>query len=332
MAIVAALVVAVVSSSAGGSAPTTVRGAAGCPFTAYPQGVTGFPGGFTVGPDRQLWFADVLGNIGAFNTQTHTSTEYPLPQGTNIHGLTPGRAGEIWFTALNDEIGRFDIATKQSTIYNLPSGSTPHKIIMGSDGNLWFTELGSSRLGEFDRTTNTVKEYSQGLPSGNHMHGIARGSGHLLWITLQFSDKLAAFDVQKKKFVRFIKFPKNSQPHDLAVSGRTLYVSLQKASKLAIVDAKTGKVKMYKTGLARPQFTDLNHLGPRLVEPAVSPDKRYVWVTTLLANPLVRFDIKHKKVKLISCNNSKGSVEMAVGPDHHLYFTDTDSKQIDQIK
>jgi virginiamycin B lyase len=320
---------AVATAASGGS--QSVRTAA-CPFVGFSQGVIGFPGGLALGPDKQLWYADVIGELGAFNVQTHSATEYPLPSGTMIHGVAAGRPGEIWFTALNDAIGRFDIATHQTTLYSLPPNSQPHKIVQGPDGNIWFSEQKGGRLGEFDRATGTITGYSKGLPAGNGMHGLVRGTGNDLWVTLQFSDEVAHFNVATKKFDRFFKFSHNSQPHDLVVSGNTIYVTLQKASRLGVVNLKTRKVKEYKTGLPRPKTTNLAMLGPRLVEPAVTADKRYVWMTTLLADKLFRFDTKRAQVTGFACNQSKGSIEIVRGPDRHLWFTDTDSHRIDEIK
>ena len=107
-------------------------------ITEFPTG--GGPEFITAGPDGNLWFTEVVGNIGRI-TPTGKITQFPTPTNENA-GITAGPDGNLWFTErAGNKIGR--ITTGGSvTEFPIPTASSlPEGITAGPDGNLWFTEF-----------------------------------------------------------------------------------------------------------------------------------------------------------------------------------------------
>jgi streptogramin lyase len=112
------------------------------------------PSGIAVGPDGDLWVAEVSEPyIDRVSTSGAIVDEYTLP--TLTDGITAGPDGNMWFTGFaSDEIG-FITPTGQATIYPLTDQCAPGtgglvgplNIVKGPDGNLWFTEQESYGIG-----------------------------------------------------------------------------------------------------------------------------------------------------------------------------------------
>src|SRR5207245_11432913 len=64
-----------------------------------PSGITGSPRGITVGPDGNIWFAEVSGVIGRI-TSAGVITEFAsdLIRDSGPFAITAGRDGNLWFT------------------------------------------------------------------------------------------------------------------------------------------------------------------------------------------------------------------------------------------
>ena len=113
-----------------------------------------------VGPDGNLWFAEVLGNrIGRITTDG-AITEFLVPTpNSRPTVVAAGPDGNLWFTergtvaSPGNKVGRI---TPEGAIteYTLPNpGSRPLGITAGPDGNVWFTEQAGNRIGRIDPAT-----------------------------------------------------------------------------------------------------------------------------------------------------------------------------------
>jgi len=108
---------------------------------------TGYPSGITIGPDGNMWFADInSGKVGKI-TLNGIVTEYDIDSMQTV-GIVSGPDGNLWVTEhSNDFITRVTPAGTY-TKFALDPGTNPSEIIVGSNGNLWFTEEGTGRIGE----------------------------------------------------------------------------------------------------------------------------------------------------------------------------------------
>ena len=77
----------------------------------YPIGNTALPQGVTLGPDGNLWFAELLGRIGRM-TPSGVVTEFPIPTvGSSPQDIVAGPDGALWFTENGkNQIGRITTA------------------------------------------------------------------------------------------------------------------------------------------------------------------------------------------------------------------------------
>lgn len=105
-------------------------------------------GGFTLGPDGNVWFTEQA-HIGKIST-TGTITEFKYPSAATANSLgstTTGPDGNVWFTEYdNNIIGNINPTTKAITEFSLSTSGlscNPSSIISGSDGNLYFVCSGS---------------------------------------------------------------------------------------------------------------------------------------------------------------------------------------------
>jgi streptogramin lyase len=161
-----------------------------------PSGDTGGDGGFTVGPDNDIWFAEQehIGTISA----TGTITEYPYPTdpcspGTSIPNyygsVTTGPDGNVWYTgqylATCDYLGMVDVATGVLTDFLVPnSGCVPVSIISAQDGDLWFNCVSAGDEGVVGRitTAGVVTLFAGGPPNDSYGPGsMVRGPDGNPW-------------------------------------------------------------------------------------------------------------------------------------------------------
>ena len=118
--------------------------------------------GITVGPDHNIWIADLSGQIERINPRNPNQvTTYPLSNGERAHDITVGPDGNLWFTeSFTPEARATDFGARIGRItpngviteFTVPGEpSEPNAIIRGTDGALWFTDT----LGRIGRVTTT---------------------------------------------------------------------------------------------------------------------------------------------------------------------------------
>jgi virginiamycin B lyase len=142
------------------------------------------------GADGNIWFTDSTNAaIGVFNTTTHTSSEFPLPQTTDIpDSITAGPDGNLWFTVPQAGIaavGDINPSTHAISLTPVPgSYSMSDGIVAGSDGNLWFSQYLVQPYGlwptyavSINPTTRAVNRYQ----SAGGFDGMATGPDGNIW-------------------------------------------------------------------------------------------------------------------------------------------------------
>jgi streptogramin lyase len=176
--------VAATNTGTGGS--VTIPGAG--ISTEFSSGITSSarPQGITTGPDGNLWFTELTGNLIGRITPSGVVTEFSsgMSAGAFLYDIASGPDGNLWFTEeYGNSIGRI---TPNGTVTEFSEGISanafPDGIVAGPDGNLWFTEEQGSRIGRIT-PSGTVTEFSSGVNVNDNPWGIAVGPDGNLWFT-----------------------------------------------------------------------------------------------------------------------------------------------------
>lgn len=131
----------------------------------------------TVGADKKFYVTN--GNDGQIGTITMTgvTNRFTTPSGDHPTGLTLGPDNNVWFV----EFAHIGKITKAGHIteYPLPSsGIGGSTVTTGPDGNLWFTEYSTQKIGK-STTSGVVTEYP--ISPGCSPGGIVKGPDSNLW-------------------------------------------------------------------------------------------------------------------------------------------------------
>ncbi|HEY4888834.1 MAG TPA: hypothetical protein VIJ58_09715 [Candidatus Dormibacteraeota bacterium] len=180
--------------------------ASGC-FTEFvaPRNADGYPagvfGGFTFGPDGNVWFTErwVVGGAGAIDvghvhkmTMSGSFTEYTIPTPNGDPGpITTGPDGNLWF--IERSANKVVKLTTSGTFteYAIPiANGRPIAITVGPDRNLWVAEMTSeTQASKLVKVTTSGRFTIFTLPTiGNVPRGITLGPDANLWVTETSAD------------------------------------------------------------------------------------------------------------------------------------------------
>lgn len=149
-----------------------------------------WPRGITVGPDGQIWFAEMAANKIGRVTLTGEFSEFEIPTPkAQAYGVVTGPDQNLWFTESGaGKIGRLDVKTGKITEFALSNPqSRPRDITVGPDGHLWFSLNGSDHIGRISMNGD-IKEFP--LPADTKPIGIAAGGDGNVWFTAFKSHKI----------------------------------------------------------------------------------------------------------------------------------------------
>jgi virginiamycin B lyase len=149
-----------------------------------------WPRSITVGPDGQLWFAEMAANKIGRVTLTGAFTEFDIPtEDAQAYGIVTGPDQNMWFTESGaGKIGRLDVKTGKITEFPLSDPkSRPRDITVGPDDHLWFSMNGSDHIGRIS-VAGEIKEFP--LPAETRPIGIATGADGNVWFTAFKSHKI----------------------------------------------------------------------------------------------------------------------------------------------
>jgi virginiamycin B lyase len=142
-----------------------------------------WPRGITVGPDGQIWFAEMAANKIGRITLTGEFSEFDIPTAdAQAYSVVTGPDQNLWFTeSAAGKIGRLDVKTGKIIEFPLDDPkSRPRDMTVGPDGHLWFSLNGSDRIGRISMS-GEIKEFA--LPADTKPIGIAAGADGNIWFT-----------------------------------------------------------------------------------------------------------------------------------------------------
>ena len=189
-------------------------------------------------------------------------TEYDLPKPTRQpHDVILDSDGMVWYISFGEQIlGKLDPKTGKTTEYPVPvlkPGSPTGELALrpDQDGNLWVAMMYQGAIAKFDRKTEKFQTWS--LPAGQNMdytqinqvdakHSSVDGK---VWVQDAGTYTLQRFDPATGKFELFKPFPDPSPNiYDVISDAQNnAYFTVFGADKIGKIDAKTGKISLYKT-------------------------------------------------------------------------------------
>jgi DNA-binding beta-propeller fold protein YncE len=157
-----------------------------------------------------------------------------------------------------------------SRVIDLGHVYAPHGVMMDQSGSVWCSgELGNAVL-VIDPSTDKV----QRIDVGNTAHWVAISHATGKAFVSVKSDYVVVVDVDRRSVIDRIKVPQVTEGLAISPDGATLYVCAQTAPEFYVVDAKTH-------ALTRTVAIDeTNPLNPQMRRVRVSPDNRYVVVSS----------------------------------------------------
>lgn len=144
------------------------------------------PTGIVVGPDKNLWFTEVVGNnIGRIRPDGSVLKEFPLPRPASFpFSITSGSDGNLWFTErLTDSIGV--ITTHGRIVKEIALPVSPVFITTGQDGNVWFTSQLGGQVGRVTPAGKVTLFKVAGAPLG-----ITAGPDGAVWFADPHPDNM----------------------------------------------------------------------------------------------------------------------------------------------
>ena len=283
----------------------------------YPIGSTTLPQGVTLGPDGNLWFAQMLDRIGRM-TPAGVVTQFPTPtSGSQPQDIVAGPDGALWFTENGkNQIGR--LTTDGSfTEYPIPTASSsPFGIASGPDGALWFTESNTNKIGRVD-TSGSFTEFP--IPSTNSMpQFIASGPDGNLWFTEYAKNQVGRL-TPAGVFTEFPIPTANASPEGITsgADGNLWFVENS--------GAKIGRVTTDGTITEFPLPTPT-----RVFRIASGPDGN-LWFPDFDNNKIGRITTAGVITEFLIPTAVSGPYGICAGPNNDLWFTEFDKNQLGEV-
>ncbi|HVA95581.1 MAG TPA: carboxypeptidase regulatory-like domain-containing protein [Candidatus Dormibacteraeota bacterium] len=189
-------------------------------------------------------------------------TEYDLPARTRQpHDVYVDSDGMVWYISFGEQVlGRLDPKTGKTTEFAIPTlkpKSPKGELALRPDpqGNLWIGMMYQGAVAKFDRKTEKFKTYS--LPPGlnrdytqiTEVNPIRSNVDGKVWIVDAGTYTIYRLDPAPGKFESFKPFPDPSPNiYDITPDAQNnAYFTVFGADQIGRIDAKTGKITLYKT-------------------------------------------------------------------------------------
>lgn len=187
---------------------------------------------YTAAGGRRIYVGAQFGNaIGVFDPDSQSLLQQiPTPDG--VRPMQPTRDGKLLYAALSNLLGFVVVdpwtgaVTRRVELGTLPDGvpkpyleTFTHALqLVKNDEELWVTDC----INDLVRVVRTsdLKEVAQ-IRVGRFPHWFTvRPDGHVLFVSLWYSDAVAAIDIQSRKVLANIPFPRGSGPKRILVAPR----------------------------------------------------------------------------------------------------------------
>ena len=158
-----------------------------------------WPREIAMGPDGNLWFAEMgANNLGRID-KAGKITEFPAlggrPAPNGPYCVVAGPDKNLWYCSMNSSIiGYLVIATGKCTEFKAPCGA--REICVGPDGNLWFTGAVTNKIGKAT-PAGAITEYD--VPTADaSLIGITKGPDNAIWFCEFKANKIGRITMEGK--------------------------------------------------------------------------------------------------------------------------------------
>ncbi|HVS45492.1 MAG TPA: hypothetical protein VMS32_02390 [Verrucomicrobiae bacterium] len=323
-----------------GATPGNINLAVERSVTEFTTGISAgaYPLGIAVGPDRNLWFTEELGNRIGRITPTGTVTEFSsgINGSTHPYGIAAGSDGNLWFTeSLTSRIGRINPTTGTINEYStgITPGCDPQGIAAGSDGNLWFTEFSGNSIGRINPMNGVITEFSTGISANAGPRGITSGPlGNHLWFTESNGDRIGRITVTTGAIAEFSTgLSANADPTAIVAGpdGNLWFTESAGTGRIGRINPTTGAITEFSTGISSLAAPDSITAG------AYYPwHDGNLWFGEYGGNRIGRVNPTTGTITEFSAGISSSAhpiAGIAAGPDGNLWFTEVGSNSIGRL-
>jgi DNA-binding beta-propeller fold protein YncE len=230
----------------------------------------------------QFFDAATLAKTGEIAMPASTHEMVLSPDGREVYASVYG--GGIFGKNNNPDrrIAVIDLASKSLTrMIDVGADVAPHSLMMDADGILWCTiELASAALA-IDPATGAMQQVDTGKAA--HWLAISHAADKV-FAACKTSDFVAVIDRKTRRMVDRLPIPTLSESLCVSPDGGAVYVCSHQTPELYVFDAHTNALK------ARLPITGGEGKPNQLKRARISPDGRYVCVSSLLDNHAAIFD------------------------------------------
>jgi DNA-binding beta-propeller fold protein YncE len=159
-------------------------------------------------------------------------------------------------------------------VIDLGETYAPHGVMMDASGALWCSgELGNAVL-----VVDPATEKVQRIDVGNTAHWVAISHATGKAFVSVKSESVVVVDVARRAVVDRIKVPHVTEGLAVSPDGDRLYVCAQTAAEFYVIDARSHAV------LQTAAIDEVNAINPQMRRVRVSPDNRYVVISSNKGN------------------------------------------------
>ena len=229
--------------------------------------------------------------VTVIDTDSWTVTK-TIKVGQRPRGIEFTRDGKFVFVAVGDDdsIQVIDVA-KQEVVDTLPSGPDPELFALDAAGKILINTSETTNMAHFIDTA-TRQIVANVLVDARPRFAEFKRDNSEIWISSEIGGTVSVVDPVKREVTKKITFEipglrsEAIQPVGIGMTkdGKTAFVALGPANRVAVVDAASHKVIKYLL------------VGQRVWHMAFTPDEKYLMVTNGVSNDVSVIDVAAQKV------------------------------------
>jgi YVTN family beta-propeller protein len=207
------------------------------------------------------------------------------------------------------------------------SGLKPHNVQTAPDGKSVWVTCAAHTSGEdeqvvvIDPLVNHSIRIRISLGGNQHLtHVVLDSASRYAYVAAYQPNEVIKIDAQNYNIVKRIELGSSRGPHGLRISGDKLFIANMTAKSLTVINTIS------------EQITEVA-LGGVAIQTAVTPDRKYAFVSLYDTKSVARYDIENQQISFIQLpSGSLGPIQMYPTPDNrYLYVCDQGGLGTDSV-